>query len=224
MLRPIGNLPAAVYWRRRLLLLGSLVVLLVLFVLTVKALGGGDGSSAAAATSSSTPPTEAVVQPPATQRTSSSTASTSKRHKPATTSTSTSKSSAPPAQCTAAMLKVQAVVERSSYQVGDQPVVMLEATDTSSVPCVQDFGNGHVELRIYNGESRVWGSNDCGSKAASIERTLTPNQPVRVRVTWSGLSSQPKLCDHRQRVGAGTYTLYASLSGKQGSATQFALN
>lgn len=222
MLRPIGNLPPAVYWRRRLVALGAVVVLLVLLVLTVKALSGGDGSPAAAATSGSPAPSSHVVAPPPTTQHASSAARSTGKHSKA--AKSPSKTTVPPKPCTNTMLKVQAVVEHASYSVGDEPVVMLEALDTASAPCVQDFGDGHVDLRIYNGESRVWGSNDCGPKAAAIERTLMPNKPVRVRVTWSGLSSQPSLCDHRQRVGAGTYTLYASLSGKQGTATQFVLN
>jgi hypothetical protein len=224
MLRPIGTLPPAVYWRRRLVVVGALVVLVVLLVLTVKSLGSSGGSPAAAAdtrSSSTAPTTHAKTAAPvhrSAARTSASTTSTA----PARSRTTSSAAAAQP--CTAAELAVAAVVEHSSYHVGDQPVVMLQATDTGSAPCVQDFGNGKVELRIYNGESRVWGSNDCAPAAGALERTLTPNQAVRVRITWSGLSSQPGCKGTRARVGAGTYTLYAALSGKSGSAAQFGIS
>jgi hypothetical protein len=47
---------------------------------------------------------------------------------------------------------------------------------------------------------------------------------VRVAITWSGFSSQPQCAGTRQRVGAGTYTLYAALSGRTGKATQFTIS
>ena len=43
-------------------------------------------------------------------------------------------------------------------------------------------------------------------------------------ITWSGLTSQPKCAGTRQRVGAGTYTLYASLAGHEGTAAQFIIS
>jgi hypothetical protein len=134
-----------------------------------------------------------------------------------------SPSPAAPQPCKAANLRLAALVDRSSYRVGDQPVVMLEVTDTASAACVQDFGDGKVELQVYNGESRVWGSNDCSAASGPLVTTLSPNRAVRVSVTWSGLSSTPGCKGTRQRVGAGTYTLYASLDGHPGAATQFAL-
>jgi len=116
------------------------------------------------------------------------------------------------------------VVERSSYKVGQQPVLMLEAINTKPTACTESFGDDNVELRIYNGEMRIWGSNDCSAGAAeSVERVLEPGVPVRVRIQWSGLTSQPECAGTRQRVNAGTYSLYPRLDGQDGSAAQFAL-
>ena len=223
MLRPIGSHSPAVYWRRRFVVLGGVVVLAVLLVLTVRALTAGGGSPAAAAGSSHT------SRPPATHtttRTSPPPHTTSSSHAPATphSSVSTSGHAQPPQPCTAAHLTVAALSDHATYHVGDEPVLMLQATDTGATPCVQDFGNGKVALRVYNGESRVWGSNDCGPRAGSLARTLTPHQAVRVRITWSGLSSQPSCAGTRERVGAGTYTLYASLGAKSGAAAQFSIS
>jgi hypothetical protein len=81
-----------------------------------------------------------------------------------------------------------------------------------------------VELRVYNGESRVWGSHDCEIQPGTAQRTLEPGQVVRVSIVWSGLSSQPQCAGTRQRVGAGTYTLYALLSGRTGTAAQFVIS
>jgi hypothetical protein len=233
MLRPVGNLPAAIYWRRRLVVFGALVALLVLLVLTVKALGGGNGGAAGAASpahgstsaagSSSGPNTVATSPSTTVSQAQPSTAGPSVTAPPSHAAGSGSTSAAAPQPCDVAKLRLAALVDHSSYHVGDQPVLMLEATDLAMAPCVQDFGGGKVQLQVYNGESRVWGSNDCTPASGPLLTTLTPNRAVRVRVTWSGLSSTPGCKATRQRVGAGTYTLYASLAGHPGAATQFAL-
>ena len=110
-----------------------------------------------------------------------------------------------------------------SYAVGAQPALMLQVTNTGTAPCVQGLGSTDVELRVYNGESRVWGSNDCSPDATPIERTLAVNAPVRVSVVWSGMTSEAHCAGTRQQVGAGTYTLYALLDGRNGTAATFAI-
>jgi hypothetical protein len=119
---------------------------------------------------------------------------------------------------------VAAVVGKPTYHVGDQPILELQVTNTGPQPCVQDLADKQIELRVYNGESRVWGSHDCQIQPGTNDRTLAMNTPVRVAITWSGLTSQPNCAGTRQRVGAGTYTLYALLSGKTGKATQFTIS
>jgi hypothetical protein len=139
-------------------------------------------------------------------------------------SSSSGTSSIPPAPCTSSGLSVSAVAAKSSYHVGDQPVLELQVVNTGTKPCVQDLADSQVVLRVYNGESRVWGSHDCKIEPGSDKRTLAPQTSVRVAITWSGLTSSPGCKGTRQRVGAGTYTLYAALSGKTGRATQFTIS
>jgi len=218
MLHPIGSRPPAVYWRRRLALC---VALLGLIGLTAWVLRPGGDKSAAAPS-----PTHFSRQSSSSSTHPTTSGATTKHP---TTSAKATKSGGPshsaaPAACTTAALKVAAVVGRSSYSVGDQPVVMLQVTNTGRAPCVQDLADSQVELRVYNGESRVWGSHDCSIQPGTSERMLAVGAPVRVSIVWSGLSSQPKCAGTRQRVGAGTYTLYALLSGHEGVAAQFAVS
>jgi hypothetical protein len=100
---------------------------------------------------------------------------------------------------------------------------MLQVIDTAKVPCIQDLADSQIVLRVYNGVSRVWGSHDCQIQPGKDLRTLAVGQPVRISVVWSGLSSQPNCAGTRQRVGAGTYTLYVALSGHGGTSAQFAM-
>jgi hypothetical protein len=214
-----------VYWRRRLLLLCGITVLLILLVLTVKiAADGGTapprGAGHAGAGSTPAGRTTHVTHPPprpSTTHTASSTTLSSP-------SAPHSSSSAAPQPCDPAHLKVSAVVGQRSYHVGDQPLLELQVTNPGPLPCVQDLADRQIELRVYNGESRVWGSHDCQIQPGTNPRTLAVNRPVRVAITWSGLTSQPNCAGTRQRVGAGTYTLYAVLSGHTGTATTFTIS
>jgi hypothetical protein len=134
-----------------------------------------------------------------------------------------SSSPAPPPKCAASQLAIQAVVGQSTYHVGDKPVVMLQVTNTGQAPCVQDLADRQIVLKVYNGESRVWGSHDCEVQPGTDDRVLDAGHPVRVSITWSGLTSEPGCAGTRHRVGAGTYTLYGYLAGHQGKATQFSI-
>lgn len=120
--------------------------------------------------------------------------------------------------------EVVAVSSQAHYQVGDHPQLLLQVTNSGPSPCVQDLADSQVELRVYNGESRVWGSHDCQIEPGTNLQTLLVGHPVRVSIIWSGLSSQPKCAGTRQRVGAGAYTLYALLSGHTGTAAQFSIS
>jgi hypothetical protein len=232
MLHPVGSQPPAVYWRRRLVVLAALVLLLVLLILTAKTVLSGDGGPAAAATGgthTSQPPTTpapagsstpAGSQPVDAQSSTGSTGSTGS----ATGTASGASSSAAPAACTPAQLAVTAVVGKPRYAVGDQPVLTLQVTNTGAAACVQNVADSQIVLRVYNGASRVWGSHDCQVQPGTDERTLEPGKPAGFSVVWSGLTSQPKCAGTRQRVGAGTYTLYAALSGHDGKATQFVIS
>jgi hypothetical protein len=220
MFHPVGPQPPSVYWRRRLLLISSIALLMILLVLTVK-IAASDGGTTPLSVGSTTPAgghtTHRQTQP-ATHTTTQTTPHTSSA---AGSSGSSSVASEP---CVPTKLSVSAVVGAPSYHVGDQPVVELQVTNPGPKPCVQDLADKQIELRVYNGESRVWGSHDCQIQPGTNLKTLAVNQPVRVAITWSGLTSQPNCAGTRQRVGAGTYTLYALLSGKTGKATTFTIN
>lgn len=210
------------YWRRRLLVLGSIVLVIVLLVLTVRAVAGGGGGGTGAARSS-TPVNSSTTTPGGATSSSTPPPSSSSGAAHSSSANHSASSSAPPATCDPKSLMVKAVVGQSSYQVGDTPLLELQVTNPGPKPCVQDLADKQVELRVYNGESRVWGSHDCQVQSGTDPRTLAVNTPVLVAITWSGLSSEPGCAGTRQRVGAGTYTLYALLAGQTGKAAQFTI-
>jgi hypothetical protein len=224
MLHPVGSLPPSVYWRRRLTLLGVLVVLVVITVYVLRP-GGGKGGSRAAADTNTLSPSPTFTGSPHTDAVArDTTAARQSSSAPASHAAAGSSSSSAPKPCDITSLKIAAVVGQPSYSVGQNPVLMMQVTNPGTTPCVQDLADSQVELRVYNGESRVWGSHDCQVQPGSSPVTLTAGQSVRVSITWSGLSSQPQCAGTRQRVGAGSYTLYALLAGREGTAASFALS
>jgi hypothetical protein len=121
-------------------------------------------------------------------------------------------------------LSIAAATGQPKYAVGQQPALILRVTNIGPHNCTQDLADPQVELRVYNGAARVWGSHDCQVEPGRAVRTLVVGVAAGVQITWSGLSSQPQCAGTRQRVGAGTYTVYALLAGHQGKAAQFSLS
>ena len=221
MFHPVGSQPPSVYWRRRLMFVGSAVIVIVLLLVTLKALTS-DGGSATNAAGSHSPSTTPPVSTPSSAA--SPTAASTHRSSSSAATSSKAPSSAAPSVCRTSDLAVSAVAAASNYKVGATPMLELQVTNTGKAPCVQDLADKQIVLKVYNGESRVWGSHDCAVQPGTQLRTLAVGSSVRVTITWSGLTSQPGNCKSRQRVGAGTYTLYATLSGKTGRAAQFTIS
>ncbi len=206
---------------------GSVALIVVLLAITFEAVtsNDSDGTSAAAGATS-----DSASRTPAAPRTTSSSQPRSRTHsssaRPAGSPRSSASSSAPLEPCAPGNLDVSAAVGKPSYAMKQKPVLALLVTNVGPVPCAQDLADQQIVLKVYNGESRVWGSHDCAVQSGTDKRTLAVKQPVRVTITWSGFTSQTNGCPtgSRQHVGAGTYTLYASLSGKTGKAAQFTIS
>jgi hypothetical protein len=208
-------------------MLAAAIALLVLLVLTVHAVrSNGEGTNGAQGPATPTP-TQAGAAPSTSAKETPSSPNSSAKSAAKSSGTSSSAAhttAAPPPKCDVKSLSITSVVGKSTYSVGDTPLLQLQVTNTGSKPCVQDLADRQVEMRVYNGESRVWGSHDCQIQPGTQARTLAPNMPVRVAITWSGRTSQPGCDGTRQRVGAGTYTLYTALAGRTGKATQFSIS
>jgi hypothetical protein len=239
MFHPVGNQNPSVYWRRRLFFAATVIAALALLAVTWHVLRSPEKKTPAA------DPSTSHASVPASSGGSRSTAGSTPAS-PGTTAgaTSTPAGSAGPGKsgsatksgasgsasttliakpCVASQLAVSAMASKAVYTVGSQPVLTLQVIDKGTVPCVQNLADSQIVMRVYNGESRVWGSHDCEVEPGTDQRTLAVGQPVQISIVWSGLSSEAGCAGTRQRVGAGTYTLYVSLSGHDGQAAQFAM-
>jgi hypothetical protein len=225
MMHPVGSLPPQVYWRRRIMVGGTLaaIVLLVLTVYVLSSNGTKAEDAAKTATRTSAPRSPSGAAPGGSSSVSSSVDPSSTSSNPGSASDTAGPSAGAVPACIAAQLTVAAASSAPSYKVGDQPVLTLQVTNNGPANCTQDLADSQVELRVYNGAARVWGSHDCLVQPGTSVKTLVAGTTVGVQVTWSGLSSEPGCAGTRQRVGAGTYTLYPYLAGAQGTTSQFSI-
>ena len=218
-LRPVGSLPASVYWRRRTLVVIPLLFLVILTFYVACSPSGGGGDAGA---SSPVASTSSVASSPSSSTTPSTTSSATPTGSP-TPTTSASPPAAAVAACVATSLQVAAVTSAKSYKVGTQPVLSLQVTNAGMKPCTQDLADAQIVLTVFNGDARVWGSHDCKIEPGTTVSTLTPNRPVKLSITWTGTSSTPGCAAQRVRVAAGTYTLKATLAKITGVPATFTL-
>ncbi|HYU03335.1 MAG TPA: hypothetical protein VEL02_05770 [Jatrophihabitantaceae bacterium] len=197
MLRPIGSLPTSVYWRRRLLIAAA--VLLAALTVYVVFMSGDDKKTSGQPTGGAASSTH-----------------------PSTPSPSAGTSVAP-VSCVPSVLKVAAVTQAGGYRVGQQPELAIEVTNTGTAPCIANLSDSQIELIVFNGASRVWGSHDCQVQPGTSPVTLMARKPVRRSIQWTGLSSRPECAGSRQRVGAGVYTLRVHLGKMESADAKFTI-
>jgi hypothetical protein len=219
VLHPVGQLPAAVYWRRRLLVLALVLALLggagwLGFLLVTGRDGSGNASSDAAAS---------AVPTPALQRVAPSLAAVATPTPPAAAEPATEVPIGPapvvPAPvaggpCTDDMLTVE-VRTPGTAAVGSKPTFELAVANVSAVPCVRAFDKGLQEFLLFDpAGARLWGSNDCFPETGTELRTLAPGELVSVPVVWGGLTSEPTCTAPRNPPAPGSYVVRGRLDTK----------
>lgn len=207
------------------MLLAAFAVLAVVTV-GVLLLGGGDEPlSQPSASQTSDDPRGPASDPPSSAAPSAAV--------PTAGSSETSSASVPPADsaqsgsggpigaCLPASLSIRSATDAPSYPVNASPALRIVIANTSPQPCTADLSDQQIELFVYFGEARIWGSHDCNIEPGTAVQTLPAGQPVTREIVWSGLSSEPGCAATRQRAPAGTYTLRATLAGVAGTPVTF---
>lgn len=198
--RPVGPLPASVYWRRRAVLLGGLVVLLLL----LRSCGGDDPQRLT--TDGATP-----------------TGSASAPGRQAATGSPQTPTAAPPAPtaCPDAAVRVEARPEKAQYATGDAPRFVLTVRNTGATPCTRAIGQGAVELVVTSGADRIWSSDDCAPDGPMGPVLLKPGEERRRVVAWSGRRSKPGCDVASDPVPVGTYVVTGRAGTARGAGSVF---
>jgi hypothetical protein len=187
----VGPLPAAVYWRRRaVVLIGLAMVVLVV----AYSCGGGDptaegppspsGSASASGAATRTPGSSSAPSRPGTPTSTTRPAFTL----PAGGATG---------PCTDAEMAVTAAAADASVQRRRPVEVTIRIRNVSRRTCARDVGADVQELRILDGGTVIWSSDDCSPNKGRDVRSFPANREVSFTLTWTG---------RRSRTGAGSVT------------------
>ncbi|MBD8465796.1 hypothetical protein IFU30_05870 [Plantibacter sp. CFBP 8798] len=215
---PRGPERPAVYWRRRLIVFGVLLAVIVLVIVLIVRLASGPGTQNTAATPTPTP-TATPAPTPAPE------ASTTA---PIDESATTDPGSA--AACTADQIRVEAVVNGTSFAADELPQLSLSVTNTGSAACTMNAGTSQQVFTVSSGEEPYWTSTDCQTGPSDQQVLLEPGKTVSSNppITWDRTRSAPDTCDQpRDPVPAGgaSYHLNTSIGGfASADSAQFLLN
>jgi len=219
VLHPVGSLPSRVYWTRRVAGVAVAVLLAVVPFLFLSS--GGDQSEASGANSPSptqpatTPQLELIPAQPLQTSTAAPTTAAPTTTAPAPSQPVSAPPPATPVPCTDDMLAITAGTQRPEYSPADKPTLLMTVQNVSAAPCVRDLGTAQQEWGVFDGDVRLWGSNDCLYEPASKVQTVQPGQQITLRVEWSGLTSDRECAEPRRRLAPGEYQIRARIGTAQ---------
>ena len=220
VLHPVGDLPAAVYWRRRLVVLAVLVGLLagtgwLVTSLVQRADADAPAEDEASSSPVPTPALERVLPSLAGVRTPEKGPAPPLRDEPpAPAPRATGAAPTPGRPCTDEMVEVALRAPRQ-VPAGSKPTLEIVVRNVAAVPCVRAVDEELQEILLLDAAgTRVWGSNDCFRERSDRRVTLQPGGRVALPIVWGGLTSAPRCAGERVVPPAGDYALRARLDTK----------
>jgi hypothetical protein len=220
LLRPVGHLPASVYWFRRGLLLVVTVVLLVLLVRLIG--GGGEDPKNSAATgpdpsASSGPPADPSATPSSTPGSTPTDRPTSGR-----TTKPTGKPSAPvtpkEVKCTGSDVRVDLIPASRSVASGAALNFAVQLTALRD-ECKASLDPTVLSLTIASGNDQIWTSTQCEQAIPRSTLVVAKGKVTGATILWNGRRSAPGCLPGQLQAKPGTYVAKAVYDG-QASATQ----
>ncbi|MDI1465118.1 hypothetical protein QEZ54_29525 [Catellatospora sp. KI3] len=181
----VGPLPAAVYWRRRAIVLGAVLLAVLMISLVARGTGSDGARTNTAATAS---PEPSLAEPPSPEPSPSPSDDTIV---PAS-DLSPSPSPSPvtdPEQCGDHEIKVTAKAAQTSLKRGTELYITLLIKNVGRRTCLRDVGADLQELRLLDGTTKVWSSDDCGGPRGHEVRQFPPNHERAYTVIWNGHAS-----------------------------------
>ena len=216
LLRPVGHLPASVYWFRRGLVLAVLVVLIILISNLFG--GGGDAQNAAA----SDPQQDPTTAPPAATTTPTSTATTSATtsatKKPTTTPTPTKTTPPTDLPCKGSDLTVTALPANRKIVSGSMLNFVVQLNPTGD-GCKASTDN--LTVTVTSGKDLIWSTTQCEKVIQNATLVVAKGKQAAVTVPWNGHRSRPGCLPGQPVAKPGTYVVKAEYDGRPSGAQAF---
>jgi hypothetical protein len=223
----VGPLSPSVYWRRRALVLGAILLVVLVFSYSCSSSGNANPSAGPDASSTSPSPTVAPNTLPTGLPSTPSSALPSGTPSGLIPSVPVPSLSASIADtgiplCTDAQIQVTPVITSTDAPsarlvLGGTYDIKLKVRNISTTTCRRDVGNVAEELRITQGSTKIWSSDDCAhpkSPAHDI-RTFGPDIEIYADVKWDSYDITTSGCTKSKTPAPeGKYTLTGRVGTK----------
>jgi hypothetical protein len=211
LLRPVGHLPASVYWFRRGLVLAVLVLLL--FLITRLFSGGGDNPQNTAATGPQQDPTTAPVVTPTITPTARASTKTSE---------APVKTSATPRDTTCAGADVQVEVLPANRRIASGSALnFVVSFDAVSDECKATVDASRLTVTVTSGNDLIWTTTHCGQAIPRATLVVAKGKQATSTVAWNGHRSGPGCLPGQPVAKPGTYVVKAVFDGRESSSQAF---
>ena len=212
LLRPVGHLPASVYWFRRGLVLAVVVVLVILISRLFA--GGGDDTKNAAATDPQPNPTGAAPATPSTTPTTK--ASTTQTPTPKPTKTT------PPADltCKGSDLSIDALPANRKIVSGSMLNFVIQFTPIDD-GCKASINADKLTVTVTSGTDQIWSTTQCDKAIQTATLLVAKGKQSAVTVPWNGHRSRPGCLPGQPIAKPGTYVVKAEYDGRLSGAQAF---
>jgi hypothetical protein len=210
LLRPVGHLPASVYWFRRGLVLAVVVVLV--FLISRLFSGGGDAQNTAA----TDPQPNPSGAPPASGPSTSPSTTSTRTPTPKPTKTT------PPADlaCKGSDVRIDALPGNRKIVSGSvlNFVVQLAPVDDE---CKATINNDKLTVTVMSGKDLIWSTSQCSKVIQTATLVVAKGKQAAVTVPWNGHRSGPGCLPGQPVAKPGTYVVKAEYDGHVSSAQAF---
>ncbi|WP_328990633.1 hypothetical protein OG394_30650 [Kribbella sp. NBC_01245] len=201
LLRPVGHLPASVYWFRRGLLLVALFALV--FVL-LRVIGGGGGGE---------DPQQASMTPGAGSGTNT----------PTTTPSSGTTTPGEVARCAGSDIRIGVAPATRTILAGGTLNfgIVIGALSGS---CKAEIDPTRLTLTVMSGNDRIWTSAHCQKAVTKATTVLADKTDYTGNIRWDGRRSVAGCTPGQTIAKPGTYTAQAEYDGRASAIQAFRIS
>lgn len=210
LLRPVGHLPASVYWFRRALVL---VVLVALVFVLIRVLGGGSDPKNSAAS--------APEQNPSSGPTSTPTPG-DKTSEPGKKTSESPKTTEPPkdVKCTGDDVTIDVLPASRTLAAGNSMNLVIQLSATRD-ECKAAVDPTELSLTITSGKDQIWTTEHCEKVIPRSTLVLAKGKQSPAIILWDGRRSRPGCLPGQLQAKPGTYVVKAVYDGRASAAQAF---